>query len=68
MPPMTLPMSRTDDGPQRIGTEDDGECSVDDGGDLGIGAEPQRELGTCGAVTFIVRHHFDGSFLDPRIG
>ncbi|GAB2493689.1 hypothetical protein GCM10027030_28810 [Luteococcus sediminum] len=33
-----------DDGPQRICSEHDGQGAIDDGGDLQVGAEPQREL------------------------
>ena len=59
---------QADDGPQRIGAEDDCQSPVDDRGDLSVGAEPQGELGTWRSVTLGVRHHLDGPLLDPRIG
>ena len=59
---------KTDDGPQCIGTEDDGKCPVDDGRDLCVGAEPQCELRLRSPVALGIGHHLDGPFLDPRIG
>jgi hypothetical protein len=52
---------QADDGPERIRAEDHRERAVDDRGDLGVGAEPERELAPGAAVALGARHHVNGS-------
>ena len=58
----------SEDCPQRVSAEQHGQGAVDDGRDLHVRPEPQRELLAGRSVTFIFRNEVDGAALDAPPG
>ena len=53
-----------DQRPEGVRPEDDGQRAGDDGGDLEVGAQPERELADRAAVPFVVGDDVDGALFD----
>ncbi|MNL50461.1 hypothetical protein D3C87_1734800 [compost metagenome] len=63
-----LPDEQPDQGPEHVAAQHHRQRARDDGGDLKVGAHPQRELAVELAVPFGRRNVVDGTPLDKRRG